>query len=69
MTGDGELQEGQIWESLATAAQRRLGELTVHGRPQQDPVGHLRVAAVSDLGDLEEKFAAFGWARARVRRP
>ena len=42
MTGDGELQEGQIWESLATAAQRKLGELTVHRGPQQGPVRHLR---------------------------
>ncbi len=64
MTGDGELQEGQIWESLATAAQRKLGELTVlvdHNKVQSDT----HVAAVSDLGDLEKKFAAFGWATAR----
>jgi transketolase len=64
MTGDGELQEGQIWESLATAAQRNLGELTVlvdHNKVQSDT----HVASVSDLGDLEKKFAAFGWATAR----
>ena len=64
MTGDGELQEGQIWESLATAAQRELGELTVlvdHNKVQSDT----HVAAVSDLGNLEKKFAAFGWATAR----
>src|SRR5881628_3239478 len=29
MTGDGELQEGQIWESLQPAANARLGEITV----------------------------------------
>ena len=39
MTGDGELQEGQIWESLVSAANRRTGELTVDRRPQQVPVG------------------------------
>ena len=64
MTGDGELQEGQIWESLATAAQRKLGELTVivdHNKVQSDT----HVADVSDLGDLEKKFAAFGWVTAR----
>ena len=64
MTGDGELQEGQVWESLATAAQRGLGELTVivdHNKVQSDT----HVAEVSDLGDLEKKFAAFGWATAR----
>lgn len=60
MTGDGELQEGQIWESLATAARDRMAELTVvvdHNRLQSD----LPVAQVSDLGDLEAKFTAFGW--------
>ncbi|TDC84975.1 hypothetical protein E1193_04235 [Micromonospora sp. KC606] len=61
MTGDGELQEGQNWESLAGAAHRGMGELTVvvdHNKLQSDTW----VADVSDLGDLEAKFAAFGWA-------
>src|SRR5207248_1035420 len=29
LTGDGELQEGQFWESLGTAAIRRMGEIVV----------------------------------------
>jgi transketolase len=29
LTGDGELQEGQIWESLAGAANDAMDELTV----------------------------------------
>src|SRR5262245_30130308 len=29
MTGDGELQEGQFWESLASAVNLKLGEITV----------------------------------------
>lgn len=60
LTGDGELQEGQIWESLATAVHRRLGELTVivdANRIQSDTW----VAETSDLGDLAAKFRAFGW--------
>jgi transketolase len=64
MTGDGELQEGQIWESLATAARDGMRELTVivdHNRLQSD----MAVARVSDLGDIEAKFAAFGWAASR----
>ncbi len=64
MTGDGELQEGQIWESLQPAANERLGEITVivdHNKFQSDST----VASVSDLGALEDKFAAFGW---HVRR-
>src|SRR5262245_2737111 len=39
LTGDGELQEGQIWESLDSAAQLRMDELTVvvdHNKLQSD---------------------------------
>jgi transketolase len=64
MTGDGELQEGQIWESLASAVRRQMGEITVvvdHNKVQSDS----HVADVSDLGDLEAKLRAFGWETAR----
>jgi len=60
MTGDGELQEGQIWESLQPVANEQLSEITVivdHNKFQSDTA----VAAVSDLGDLEAKFRIFGW--------
>src|SRR5499427_1382477 len=60
MTGDGELQEGQIWESLQPAANECLGELIVvvdHNKLQSDSA----VSAVSDLGPIEDKFRAFGW--------
>jgi transketolase len=60
MTGDGELQEGQIWESLVSAANHRTGRITVivdHNKLQSD----FSVDETSDLGDLEAKFAAFGW--------
>jgi transketolase len=60
MTGDGELQEGQIWESLQPVANERLAEITVivdHNKLQSDSA----VAAVSDLGPIEDKFRAFGW--------
>lgn len=65
LTGDGELQEGQIWESLASAANDGLDEIIVivdHNKLQSD---HL-VSQTSDLGDLEAKFAAFCWTVARV---
>ena len=44
LTGDGELQEGQFWESLQPTANR--GPRRDHGdrRPQQDPVGHVGLA-------------------------
>jgi transketolase len=60
LTGDGELQEGQFWESLLSAANHRLHELTViidHNKLQSDTL----VSKVSDLGDLEAKLRAFGW--------
>jgi transketolase len=60
MTGDGELQEGQIWESLIGAANDGLDEIVVivdHNKLQSDTL----VARTSDLGDLDAKFASFGW--------
>jgi len=64
MTGDGELQEGQIWESLQTTAQQAVGNLTaivdLNGIQTDKPVQD-----IIDLGDLERKFAAFGWHVAR----
>jgi transketolase len=60
MTGDGELQEGQIWESLISAANFGLDKITVivdHNKLQSD----IWVKETSDLGDLEAKFSAFGW--------
>ena len=60
LTGDGELQEGQFWESLPSAVNRGLSEITVivdHNKMQSDTW----VRRVSDLGDLEQKFSSFGW--------
>jgi transketolase len=62
--GDGELQEGQFWESLGQAANEDFGEITAivdHNKIQSDTW----VSEVSDLGDLEAKVRAFGWAVAR----
>jgi transketolase len=64
LTGDGELQEGQFWESLASAANRGLGEIVAivdHNKIQSDTW----VRNVSNLGDIEAKFRAFGWHVAR----
>jgi len=60
LTGDGELQEGQFWESLISAANHKLHELILivdHNKLQSDTF----VSNVSDLGDLEAKLTAFGW--------
>jgi transketolase len=65
LTGDGELQEGQFWESLISAANRRQSDLVAivdHNKIQSD----IWVSRVSDLGDLDAKLAAFGWHVTRV---
>ncbi|HYQ17029.1 MAG TPA: transketolase C-terminal domain-containing protein [Polyangiaceae bacterium] len=65
MTGDGELQEGQIWESLISAANLGLAEICAivdHNKLQSDTF----VEKTSSLGDLEAKFKSFGWHVERV---
>ena len=60
MTGDGELQEGQIWESLQTTAHQGINNVTVivdFNKIQSDKP----VSEIIDLGDLVEKFRVFGW--------
>ena len=60
MTGDGELQEGQIWESLQTTAHQKILNVTVivdHNKIQTDK----QVTEIIDLGDIEKKFEVFGW--------
>lgn len=60
LVGDGELQEGQIWESLQGALANEMSELVVivdHNRVQSDRL----VRFTSDLGDLGGKLASFGW--------
>lgn len=63
--GDGELQEGQIWEAAFVAARYRLSNLTAivdynklpqFGWPHES--GHTRDMPIDDPG---AKFAAFGW--------
>jgi transketolase len=64
MTGDGELQEGQIYEALQTAAHQGITNLTAivdHNKLQSDKP----VSEIIDLRDLTEKFRAFGWYVAR----
>lgn len=61
LLGDGELQEGQVYESLPGAANRSFGEITaiIDANGIQSDTW---VRRVSDLGDILGKFAAFGWA-------
>ena len=64
MTGDGELQEGQIYEAWQTAAHQKIANLNVivdHNKVQSDKP----VAEIIGLGELEAKGRAFGWHVAR----
>ncbi|MBF0169751.1 MAG: transketolase [Nitrospinae bacterium] len=65
MTGDGELQEGQVWEAAMAAAHYKLDNLVAfvdHNGLQIDGA----VAEVMGVDPVDEKFAAFGWATRTV---
>jgi transketolase len=65
MLGDGELNEGQIWEAAGYAAHRRLSNLLAVVDANKVSVdGH--TADLLDFEPLEGKFAAFGWATERL---
>ena len=63
--GDGESDEGQVWESAQFAAHHRLGNLVVFTDSNR-----LQIDGYTDdvmgLGDLEAKWAAFGWYAQRA---
>jgi len=58
--GDGELQEGQIWEAMMFAAHHKVDNLiaTVDWNGQQIDGSNDEVMS---LGDLPAKWTAFGW--------
>ncbi len=58
--GDGESQEGQIWEAAMFAAQQKLNNLiafTDYNQAQLD--GYVK--DINSLGDLKAKWESFGW--------
>ena len=60
LLGDGECNEGTIWESAMSSAHFKLDNLVaivdVNGM-QSDGISH----AILDMGNLPEKWGAFGW--------
>lgn len=61
--GDGEQEEGSVWEAAMNAVHYQLGNLVViidNNRLEADGFIH----DISGLGDIAEKYRAFGW---RVR--
>jgi len=58
--GDGELQEGQIWEAMLFAQHHKVDNLiSVVDRNSQQIDGNTE--NIIGLGDLRPKFEAFGW--------
>ena len=60
LTGDGELQEGSVWEAFMQGAHRNLNNLTViidRNKLQIDGCTEV----VMSLEPLDEKIKAFGW--------
>lgn len=65
LLGDGECQEGQVWEAAMFAAHNKLDNLVaIVDRNCLQIDGN--TADVCDPGDLAQKFAAFGWSTYEV---
>jgi transketolase len=60
MMGDGEIEEGQVWEAFAAGHKYKLSNLTAivdrNGFQQTGPTSQ-----VMDMTSLADKIAAFGW--------
>jgi len=65
LTGDGEFQEGQIYESLQATAHQKVYNITAimdHNKYQTD----MLVADVNNIEDVVQKVASFGWHVVRI---
>ena len=65
LLGDGELQEGQVWEAAMSAAKfntRNLIAIVDYNKVAQDSL----TADLKDLEPLADKWAAFGWDVHRI---
>ena len=65
LTGDGELQEGQIWEAAMAGSHYRLGGLIAivdaNGFSGSGPT-----SAAMNIEPLAQRFAAFGWLTSEI---
>lgn len=58
--GDGEIQEGQVWEAVLAAGHRKVSHLITfvdYNKKQLD--GYTK--DICDVGDIKAKFESFGW--------
>jgi transketolase len=58
LIGDGECNEGSIWEAILLSGNRQLSNLTC--------IAINNHSSSLELGDLAAKFAAFGWAATTI---
>ena len=58
--GDGEIQEGQVWEMAMFAAQQKLDNLIAFIDSNGMQVDG-RLCDICDMGDIAGKFREFGW--------
>ena len=61
MLGDGEIQEGEVWEAFMAADFHAIGNLKViidRNRIQNDDFVHLQM----EVGDVAAKMESFGWS-------
>jgi transketolase len=65
MTGDGEIEEGQVWEAVMAAHKFKLDNLTLI----VDQNGYQQTGATAEVMDLKPlvpKFEAFGWSAVEI---
>ncbi|MBI5401982.1 MAG: transketolase [Ignavibacteriae bacterium] len=60
VNGDGELQEGQLWEAIMTAAHHKTDNLTMIVDFNDCQIDG-RIPEVMNLYPLKDKFISFGW--------
>jgi len=65
LLGDGELDEGSVWEGVLVAAARRLDNL-VAIIDRNEFQANVRTEKLLPLERIEQKFEAFGWNARRV---
>lgn len=58
--GDGELNEGQVWEMAMSAAHHKAGNLIAFVDANDKQLDGT-VEEILDMGDIRAKFEAFGW--------
>jgi transketolase len=65
IVGDGELNEGSVWEAALVAAARKLDNL-VFIVDRNEFQANVRTEDLVPLEPIEAKFAAFGWGTNRI---